>query len=70
MTLTRDQFPYYLAFTKRVFSKCLRFSSDTLEDEKESLKQEFILRGLEAEILDQLIVICQEKAAIIKASED
>lgn len=70
MTLTREQFPYYLAFTKRVFSKCLRFSDETLEEEKASLRAEFILRGLEDWILDQLIVLCQAHAEAIKAAGD
>ena len=70
MTLTREQFPYYLAFVKRVFSKCLRFSGDTLEEEKTSLRAEFILRGLEDWILDQLIALCQVHAEAIKAAGD
>jgi len=69
-SVASEQIPYYLAFVKRVFSKCLSFSGSTLEDEKASLKQEFILRGLNSEVLDQLIGICQAKAAIIEASED
>jgi len=68
VTVTSDQYPYYLNFARRVFSKCLRFSGETLESEKESLKQEFILRGLNPTVLDHIIVICQDKAEQVKAA--
>lgn len=58
----REHFEYYLNFARRVFSKCMRFSDETLESEKESLKQEFILRGLEECALEQIIAICQSVA--------
>jgi len=63
---TREQFPYYLAFTKRLFSKCLDFSSLTYESEKTSLKNEFVLRGLEPWILDQLISLVDLKCEVVK----
>lgn len=66
MTFTREQIPYYLAFVKRLFSKCLDFSSLTYADEKTSLRNEFVLRGLEAEVLDQLISIVDVKCEVVK----
>lgn len=67
MPLTRDQFEYYLNFARRVFSKCLNFSGATLDLEKESLKQEYILRGYDADLLQELIELCQELAAQVRA---
>jgi len=66
MPLKRDQIPYYLAFVKRLFTKCLDFSSLTYADEKTSLKNEFVLRGLEAWVLDQLISIVDVKCEVVK----
>lgn len=66
MTFTREQIPYYLAFAKRLFSKCLDFSSLTYADEKTSLRNEFVLRGLEGAILDQLISIVDVKCEVVK----
>ena len=61
-----DQIPYYLAFVKRVFSKCMHFSSVTYESEKTSLKTEFVLRGLEPSVLDALISIADLKCEAVK----
>lgn len=66
----RANYPYYLDFARRVFMAALKFSSATLESEKESLKQEYILRGLQECALEQIIVICQAKAAQVKAAGD
>lgn len=60
--VTEDQWPFYLNFARRVFSKCLQFTGQTLEQEKESLKQEYMLRGYVEAVLDQIIAICQALA--------
>lgn len=61
-----DQIPYYLAFIKRVFSKCLNFSSVTYDSEKTSLRSEFVLRGLDPSLLDALISIADLKCEAVK----
>ena len=61
-----DQIPYYLAFIKRVFSKCLNFSSVTYDSEKTSLRSEFVLRGLDPSFLDELISIADLKCEAVK----
>jgi len=50
-----------------VLQKALDFSSDTLEDEKASLRAEWLLRGKDATTLDEIIAAMQTLAAEIKA---
>lgn len=65
--VSRAEWPWYLNFARRLLSKCLDFTSETYAQEKESLKQEFILRGLDEAVLDQLIPIIESKCAQIRA---
>jgi len=64
--ISGEQQVYYAAFARRLFSTCLRFWDQTYEKEKQSLKNEFILRGLNASELETIIGLCDSKCSIVR----
>jgi hypothetical protein len=63
-----EQWTYYMAFSKRAFKTYLHFSDPAAAQDVALLKQEFLYRGLDSSVLDQLIPICRDKAEIVKSS--
>ena len=55
-------YPHYLSFSKRAFKIYMTVWYTSAEDEVAILKQEFILRGLRSDVLDQLDDIMFSKA--------
>jgi len=49
-----EDWEYYLGYAKRLFVRALKFTSETYALERESLRNEYILRGWDANVLDQL----------------
>jgi len=68
LAISADRWPFYMAFSKRCFREFLGFSEATAENDVALLRQEFILRGLDSAVLDQLIPICRDLAQTIKGS--
>ena len=56
-----EEWPFYTAFSKRVL-RAYRMGADS---EAQTLRQEFILRGLDPTVLDQLIPICRSIADMV-----
>ena len=54
-----DEWQYYLGFMKRMVELYLTFTSETLQKEKDSLIAEYVLRGKDKDVLEQV----QEVAA-------
>jgi len=54
-----DEWQYYLGFMKRMMELYLKFTSETLAKEKESLIEEYVLRGKDKGVLEEV----QEVAA-------
>lgn len=52
-----DEWPYYVGFVKRVKKIYRDFDDATAEDEITSLRNEYILRGWDPDILDQLMAV-------------
>lgn len=48
-----SEFPYYYGFGKRMLSLYRHFTSETLKKEKESLIEEYVLRGKSRHVLEQ-----------------
>jgi len=65
-SVASDLYPYYMAFSKRVFKTYLDFIEPTASTEAATLKQEFTQRGLDPAILTQLIPICKNIAETIR----
>lgn len=57
---------YYAAFARRLFATCLRFYDATYAKEKQSLKTEFLLRGLDDAELETIIGICDTKCRLVR----
>jgi len=57
---------YYAAFARRLFATCLRFYGQTYAKEKQSLKTEFQLRGLDANELQTIIGIVDSKCRMVR----
>jgi len=64
--ISGEQQVYYAAFARRLFSTCLRFWDETYAKEKESLKTEFTLRGLDPTELETIIDICDDKCKLVR----
>jgi len=64
--ISGEQQLYYAAFARRLFSTCLRFYDETYEKEKTSLKNEFVLRGLDSSELETIIDICDDKCKLVR----
>jgi predicted nucleic acid-binding Zn-ribbon protein len=61
-----EQQLYYAAFARRLFATCLRFYDATYAKEKTSLKNEFLLRGLDDAELETIIGICDSKCRLVR----
>jgi len=57
---------YYAAFARRLFATCLRFWDATYAKEKQSLKTEFQLRGLDSVELETIIGIVDSKCRMVR----
>lgn len=55
-----SEYPYYLGFMKRMIVLYQAFTSETLQKEKDSLISEYVLRGKDEDVLEQV----QEVAAL------
>jgi len=64
--ISGEQQVYYAAFARRLFATCLRFYGQTYAKEKESLKTEFTLRGLDPSELETIIDICDSKCKVVR----
>ena len=64
--ISGEQQLYYAAFARRLFATCLRFYDATYAKEKQSLKNEFLLRGLDSAELETLIGICDTKCNLVR----
>jgi len=64
--ISGEQQLFYAAFARRLFSTCLRFYDETYEKEKTSLKNEFVLRGLDPSELETIIDICDDKCKVVR----
>jgi len=65
--IATELYPYYAALGRRCFVKCLNFSSETYAKERTSLRNEFVLRGLDAHEVDEIISIADYKCGLVKA---
>jgi len=61
-----ELYPYYAALGRRCFIKCLNFSSETYAKERTSLRNEFVLRGLDPHEVDEVISIADYKCGLVK----
>jgi len=61
-----DQWVWYVALGRRCFVKCLNFSSETYKKERTSLRNEFVLRGLDPHEVDEVISIADYKCGLVK----
>lgn len=57
-----DEWAYYQGFAKRLWVRAIAFIDATYGLEKTSLHNEYVLRGHDATVLDQLQPIAEEKA--------
>jgi len=64
--ISGEQQVFYAAFARRLFATCLRFYDATYAKEKESLKTEFLLRGLDSAELETIIGICDSKCKLVR----
>jgi len=64
--IATELYPYYAALGRRCFVKCLNFSSQTYAKERTSLRNEFILRGLDSHEVDEIISIADYKCGLVK----
>jgi len=64
--ISGEQQVYYAAFARRLFATCLRFYGQTYAKEKQSLKTEFTLRGLDPSELETIIDICDDKCKLVR----
>jgi len=64
--IASELYPYYAALGRRCFVKCLNFSSETYKKERTSLRNEFILRGLDSHEVDEVISIADYKCGLVK----
>jgi hypothetical protein len=64
--IASELYPYYAALGRRCFVKCLNFSSETYKKERASLRNEFVLRGLDSHEVDEVISIADYKCGLVK----
>jgi len=64
--VSTDLWVWYAALGRRCFIKCLNFSSETYKKERTSLRNEFILRGLDSHEVDEVISIADYKCGLVK----
>ena len=60
-----DQWPYYVGFAKRIWERALKFQSETFLLEKQSVLNEYVLRGHTLGVLEA-IQVHAEALALIK----
>jgi len=59
-----SEWRYYLGYMKRMLLLYLSFSEETLEKEKQSLIEEYVLRGKDRNVLEQIQEVAAECAGI------
>jgi hypothetical protein len=64
--IATELYPYYAALGRKCFVKCLNFSSETYKKERTSLRNEFVLRGLDSHEVDEIISIADYKCGLVK----
>ena len=64
--VSSEEWPFYMAYAKRVFETYLRFWNETAEDEVALIRDEFVKRRLDPNVLDQLTPICRSKAQTVR----
>jgi hypothetical protein len=64
--IATDLWIWYAALGRRCFVKCLNFSSETYKKERTSLRNEFVLRGLDGHEVDEVISIADYKCGLVK----
>lgn len=67
--VTRAQWPYYMSFAKRAFRTHFNFDQPTATKEVDALKDEFVKRGLNRDVLDQLAAIAKTKGELAKQED-
>ena len=65
-SIPSELWPYYLAFAKRAFQFYYKFDQSTSKDEVDQLIQEFIRRGLDSDVLDQIAAVAKTKGELAK----
>jgi len=60
-----DEWQYYLGFMKRMVELYLTFTSETLQKEKDSLIAEYVLRGKDKDVLEQVQAVSEVCAGIV-----
>jgi hypothetical protein len=59
-----SEYPYYLGFMKRMIVLYRNFTSETLASEKESLIEEYVLRGKDRDVLEAVQEVAAECAGV------
>ena len=67
-SIPNEEWPHYFAFARRVLMRALNFTGPTLDDELDSLRNEWVLRGKILAVLNLIIAAMQTLAAEIKAA--
>ena len=65
----RAEWPYYMAFAKRAFRFYYLFDQSTSSEEVDQLIEEFVQRGLNEEVLNQLAAIAKTKGELAKQED-
>lgn len=60
-----SEFPYYYGFAKRMLALYRNFTGETLKKEKESLIEEYVLRGKVRHVLEQEQDVVEEYVGIV-----
>jgi len=60
-----EEWQYYLGFMKRMIELYLTFTSETLQKEKDSLIAEYVLRGKDKDVLEQVQAVSEVCAGIV-----
>ena len=66
----KDQWPYYIGFMKKMLTLYLKFTGVTLLMEKESLLNEYVLRGHDLTVLEQIQEVAAGCAEVVKEVTD
>lgn len=61
-----EEWPHYMAFAKRAFKFHYNFDQPTADNEVVQLIEEFVLRGLNREVLEQLTAIAKNVGELAK----
>ena len=61
-----DQWPYYVGFAKRVWERAMKFADATFQLEKQSLLNEYVLRGHVLAVLEAVQIHAEAYAQIKK----